>query len=322
MRHPAVYTIFIVVILFAACGRRPHYVMDEDKMADVLYDLDLARTISSGDPNFRTEAQKEALKNGILKKHEITQAELDSSLLWYSDNIEIYNKINDSVASRLRNTNKAILDKRTASYSSGNLSNYLIPPYFYLNEYAPTMSLSIDSLRIKTIDLPKFRLKFDVQGLSPLVKAEAAVFFIYKDTLVKRIIPMVRNTRYTFDKPHLADSLLKSIAGYVHVRCKAEGIPLPDVLIYNLSYTDSLVRKTPEQPQGGRPGVSPAPSPTGNRNATPERIRDEGPAKLKPDAKMLKKAPRISKEEIEQNPLMHSSQAAPKPAVQKGNKRK
>jgi hypothetical protein len=224
--------------------------MHEDKMTDVLYDIHLAQAMYRNGSDFSTDEKKDALLNGILQKHNITQVELDSSLLWYSDNIEIYNTINDSVASRLRFIGNAMRSR--LNISGRNYSNYLVPPLSFLNEQTPTMSFDIDSNKIKTIDLPKFLLRFDVQGVSSLQKAEAAVFFTYKDTLVKTIVPIAENRRYIFTKPPLADSLLENISGYVHVRNKIKGIS-PDVILYNISYLDSIAGHTPATQPSGTP---------------------------------------------------------------------
>ncbi|SBW05881.1 DUF4296 domain-containing protein [uncultured Dysgonomonas sp.] len=237
-QRTVIYFILAIVVLLCSCGRRPRYVMHEDKMTDVLYDIQLAQAIYRSGSDFSNDEKKDALLNGILQKYNITQAELDSSLLWYSDNIEIYNTINDSVASRLRAASNVMTSSRSNVLGRG-YSNYLVPPLSYLNEQTPTMSFDIDSNKIKTIDLPKFSLRFDVQGVNSLQNAEAAVFFTYKDTLVKTIVPIAENRRYIFSKPQLADSLLKNISGYVHVKNKIKGIS-SDVILYNISYIDSI----------------------------------------------------------------------------------
>ncbi|WP_231496798.1 DUF4296 domain-containing protein [Prevotella sp. 10(H)] len=242
MRRPVIYLIIIITVLFGACGRKPRYVIDEDKMANVLYDIQLAQAIYRSNTDFSTDEKKDALLNGILKKYNITQAELDSSLLWYSDNIEIYNTINDSVASRLRANSNALMAVRNMA-SSGNFSNYLIPPFYYLSDRKPTLLFNIDSLRLKTVDLPKFSLSFDVQGINSLQTVEAGIFFTYTDTLVKIIVPVMENTHYAIAKPELADSLLKNISGYVHLDNKVKGIS-PDVILYNISYNDSITAST------------------------------------------------------------------------------
>lgn len=61
----------------------------------------------------------------------------------------------------------------------------MIPPFYYLNEFTPTLRFEIDSFKIKSIDMPSFLLSFDVQGLRPSQKINATLYFTYKDTLVR-----------------------------------------------------------------------------------------------------------------------------------------
>ncbi len=51
---------------------------------------------------YTTVEKKEALIDQVLEKHKITEARWDTSLSWYSDKIDLYLQINDSVKSRLK----------------------------------------------------------------------------------------------------------------------------------------------------------------------------------------------------------------------------
>ncbi|MDR2953853.1 MAG: DUF4296 domain-containing protein, partial [Prevotella sp.] len=68
----------------------------------------------------------------------------------------------------------------------------------------------------------------------------AAVYYKYKDTLVAQMQPIKENKRYLFIKPELPDSLIKSISGYVRVKAKSEWLGFSDIMLYNISYSDSL----------------------------------------------------------------------------------
>jgi hypothetical protein len=172
--------------------------------------------------------------------------------------------------------------------TSKNQPDYLIPPFYYLNESTPTMAFEIDSFKIKTIKVSSFRLTFDVQGLSPLQEAKAAVYFNYKDTLVQNSIDIDKNSSYTFTKPQLPDSLLKNISGYVHIGNKP-GIS-SDVLLYNINYSDSIaVKNQVSSPLPGRKAMEPA------RVDVARRKPDVEPVRLTPDklqeAEAIKNSP-------------------------------
>lgn len=98
------FIIYIIILtaFFTSCGRRPRYVIPEDKMVDVLYDIHIAQAIYRDNHLYSDDSKKDALIEGVLRKYKITQADLDSSLFWYSDNIQYYRIVNDSVISRLK----------------------------------------------------------------------------------------------------------------------------------------------------------------------------------------------------------------------------
>lgn len=254
MRRTVIYilVVFSVVVAFCSCGKRPGYVISERKMMEILYDIRLAQAVYSSNTQFYSDSLKDALVAGVLEKHDITQAELDTSLVWYADNMDQYRTINDSVASRLRTKSNLLAEQKSKMDMKLSGKNYLIPPFYYLNEFTPTLRFEIDSFKIKTIDLPSFALSFGVQGLSPIQKASVTVYFTYKDTLVRSSYDIDKNTNYTIEKPQLADSLLKSISGYIHID-KKTGMS-SQVMLYNISYSDSTSVKKGQVPRLGKPG--------------------------------------------------------------------
>lgn len=240
-RHAIIYTsILLIISAVYSCGKKPSYVIPREKMMDVLYDIQLAQAIyKNSSSEYESSAKKDALIAGILEKYDISQAELDSSLVWYADNINIYIQINDSVRNRLRAKADLLMNMKSAMDANNQKKNGIaLPSVFYLTEATPTLSFNLDSLRIKNENLSPFRFKFDVQGLPESQTVEAALFFTYKDTLVKQIITIDRNTNYIFDTPQLPDSLLKSISGYTHLKNNRVG-GTPRVILYNIIYSDS-----------------------------------------------------------------------------------
>ena len=319
MRRIIIFT-FIIILLLGACSRRPGYVMSEKKMVDVLVDIQLAQAIYIRNNQFYSNDKKDALIEGILKKHKITQAELDSSLVWYADNIAYYETINDSVASMLRTRSNQYAAYISKIAGQDNPQR-IIPAYFNLNRSTPTISFDIDSNRIKTFDIPKFKLKFNVFGLSDFQDVEAAVYFRYKDTIVKNIIPIDKNQLYVFDKPNLADSLLESISGYVHLRDKTIN-PLSKVMLYNISYMDSVtvaakdsLEALPVIPVASRPQQTEKQIETSAvETAVQETAQESEPAELPPSSipeRVRNKAPEITDKDIKNDPALGRRSRSP-----------
>ncbi|WP_165023367.1 DUF4296 domain-containing protein [Dysgonomonas sp. ZJ279] len=247
-KNTFICTVLICLTVVASCSRKPSNVLDEEKMVDVLYDVQMAQAIyNSYDQNLNTLEKKDALIAGVLEKHNITKADLDSSLVWYSDNIKLYLNINDSVVSRLKS--KTELLSKARDLADPNLNgkrDLILPSLFYLNAINSTLSFNVDSAKIKTMDLSSFRVSFDVLGLNKNQTVKAGIYFTYRDTIIKKIIPIDQNIHYVLDKPQLPDSLLKSISGYIHLR-KPKDSFLSDIMLYNIRYQDSIPATTDTQ---------------------------------------------------------------------------
>ena len=91
----------ICLALFLACApNRPSNVLSEDDMEDVLVDYHLALAMAElqvGD----LQANRYILTQAALKKHDITEAELDTSLVYWCQNSEKFVKICERVTERL-----------------------------------------------------------------------------------------------------------------------------------------------------------------------------------------------------------------------------
>ena len=62
-------------------------VIHPDKMEDILYDYHLT-TAMSGNISYDENYKKEALRNYVYRKHHVTKAEFDSSMVWYTRHTE------------------------------------------------------------------------------------------------------------------------------------------------------------------------------------------------------------------------------------------
>ena len=228
-----IYCIFGLCLLFIIPGcRRNEYVMSRDKMEKVLYDIYLAQAVfQTKYSDFNTDGKKEAVLNSIFEKHGITKEILDSSLVWYSDNIGMYLRVNDSVISRLKADNTAI-DKRLRQSSDARtlLDSRAIPPYYSLTRQKPYLSFNIDSTTIKKENTSLIELRFDVLGIDSETKLDLSILFEYADTSVFESATIDKAV-YSVSKAALPDKKLVNISGYIYAH------PLSyteRVLLYNL----------------------------------------------------------------------------------------
>lgn len=84
--------VFLVWTLFACQVKRPETVLSDKQMEDVLYDYHIAKAL--GEALSYNENYKRVLYvESVYKKYGITEAQFDSSMVWYARNPEVLSKI-------------------------------------------------------------------------------------------------------------------------------------------------------------------------------------------------------------------------------------
>ena len=142
----------LATTLLAACSKVPDGILSEKKMQGVLTDMLLAEAMVNVDYNaYKSDTMKLALYESVFRKHDITQAVYDSSLVWYGRNLdiymEVYNRVLADLNKRINNFNGVTFDIRPeTNYSSGS-SFVLGMRVWGLNNkmaYKPEVRLSAD----------------------------------------------------------------------------------------------------------------------------------------------------------------------------------
>ncbi|MCE5331340.1 MAG: DUF4296 domain-containing protein [Bacteroidales bacterium] len=156
-----------IIFILAACSNRPKDVMDQKEMADFLTDLHkldgslVAKGIIS--PQDRENVY---YYNALLRKHGITQAVFDSSLVWYTKNPKRFEKIYAQVLDNLTEFEAEVKSKNNYPVDSAALRHIKQEIWTNPTQYVFTK----DSARTQvefTIQNPKLRWK-DIYTLSLL----------------------------------------------------------------------------------------------------------------------------------------------------------
>lgn len=92
----------LAILVMTACDPTPRGVLSPDDMADLLVDIHKGdAVIESEGQRYYADSARRQLKDAILKRHNVSQAELDSSLAWYGRNLPEYVKVYDKVIAQL-----------------------------------------------------------------------------------------------------------------------------------------------------------------------------------------------------------------------------
>lgn len=101
--------LFTAALLLCACRRTPSGVIPPSDMAEVLADIYVAEGVVNNNQNiYREDSMKKLLKQSVFAAHGITQAEFDTSMVWYGHNLKTYIDVHDRVIKILEKRNVAM----------------------------------------------------------------------------------------------------------------------------------------------------------------------------------------------------------------------
>lgn len=91
------------------CNKLPDGVLDKNEMVDLLVDIHKGESVVELQRGiYYNDSLKKVMKQSILLKHGVTQAQLDTSFVWYGNHIEDYLEVYDEVISRLEGELKEV----------------------------------------------------------------------------------------------------------------------------------------------------------------------------------------------------------------------
>jgi hypothetical protein len=219
-------------------------------MEQVMYDVYIAEaTIESDYNNFNTPEKKEAYVRQVFEKNGITQAQWDTSLSWYSERIDLYLQLNDSVKSRLKRE-QTLVDKEIAqqSYADQELETSMngiasIPKIYSFNY--PGSNRTGFSFNVTSSDLHDdiaedvFDFNYSVIGVGEDMgnKLKSLISLHYVDTTIYISKNIDVNGAYNEKiNKYISEDTLVGIKGYFYLDFK-ENI-CSSVKLYNISLGD------------------------------------------------------------------------------------
>jgi len=86
--------IFVVIATMISCSNTPKGLLSEKKMAAVIIDMQNAEEMINNEPTvFSAKEDREQLYASIFRKHGVTEADYDSSLVWYGQHLTEYMRV-------------------------------------------------------------------------------------------------------------------------------------------------------------------------------------------------------------------------------------
>lgn len=213
--------IMLVMLVVACKPSLPSGVLSQDEMEDVLYDMHLAQALYTSREGVNDNADIYALRAAVLKKHDIEQAEWDSSYAYYNRNArELYN-IYTSLAERVNGDVVALGGKADGivdgEADTANVWNQ--EPAFIIMQQAPYNHVSFEITPDSTFqDGDRISLQYDVKMIfQDGYRDVVANLFVYydNDSVAVAVTHTTSNAAGIVTINNEKDRLhVKKIAGY------------------------------------------------------------------------------------------------------------
>ena len=275
MKKLMICLVAVMALLFSVSSCKPSLpsgVLSKGKMTDILYDYHLALAMAHMDDN-GDKGQSLAYREAVLRKHDVTSAEFDSSMVYYMRHTELLEDVYKDLTDRYNNEITAMggsakeggeFANLSATGDTANVWNLATSMVFM-----PVKPFNSTSFNIKVDSTfhkgDRLMLDFDAQfiyqdGMRNGVAMLAVQFG--NDSIAQRTI-MIQSTQHYSVELSDADSLgIKSVKGYFMLMNDDNGTGVSSQTTLKLMFLEhiKLIRMHPLKPVAAPAGSSPSAS--------------------------------------------------------------
>lgn len=270
MKKLMICLVAVMALLFSVSSCKPSLpsgVLSKGKMTDILYDYHLALAMAHMDDN-GDKGQSLAYREAVLRKHDVTSAEFDSSMVYYMRHTELLEDVYKDLTDRYNNEITAMGGSASAGGEFANLSAtgdtanvWNLATSMVFMPVKPFNSTSFDIKVDSTFHKgDRLMLDFDAQfiyqdGMRNGVAMLAVQFG--NDSIAQRTI-MIQSTQHYSVELSDADSLgIKSVKGYFMLMNGDNGTGVSSQTTLKLMFLEhiKLIRMHPQKPVAA-PAVS------------------------------------------------------------------
>lgn len=271
MKKLMICLVAVMALLFCVSSCKPSLpsgVLSKGKMTDILYDYHLALAMAHMDDN-GDKGQSLAYREAVLRKHDVTSAEFDSSMVYYMRHTELLEDVYKDLTDRYNNEITAMggsakeggeFANLSATGDTANVWNLAASMVFM--PVKPFNSTSFDIKVDSTFHKgDRLMLDFDAQfiyqdGMRNGVAMLAVQFG--NDSIAQRTI-MIQSTQHYSVELSDDDSLgIKSVKGYFMLMNDDNGTGVSSQTTLKLMFLEhiKLIRMHPLKPVAAPSGSS------------------------------------------------------------------
>ena len=271
MKKLMICLVAVMALLFSVSSCKPSLpggVLSKGKMTDILYDYHLALAMAHMDDN-GDKGQSLAYREAVLRKHDVTSAEFDSSMVYYMRHTELLEDVYKDLTDRYNNEITAMGGSAKGGGEFANLSAtgdtatvWNLATSMVFMPVKPFNSTSFDIKVDSTFHKgDRLMLDFDAQfiyqdGMRNGVAMLAVQFG--NDSIAQRTI-MIQSTQHYSVELSDADSLgIKSVKGYFMLMNDDNGTGVSSQTTLKLMFLEhiKLIRMHPQKPVAAPAGSS------------------------------------------------------------------
>lgn len=221
--------VMLSAILFSCKPKVPGKYLQPDEFEDILYDYHMADAMANGDENANNTSYNVVLyRQAVLRKYGISQAEFDSSLVYYMRHADRLHKIYENLTKRFE-------DDAMALGASAND----IRRYGDMTSGRDTSNIwrGVPAAMLMT-QAPDNVMTFDIVADSTYHKGDKLIFsfncdFIYKDgpkeaiallavqfkndSIASNTVRMSSNSNYSVTVSDISNKGIKAIKGFIYL---------------------------------------------------------------------------------------------------------
>lgn len=222
------YSVLLLAFCLTACQvKRPETVLTDAKMEDVLYDFHIAKAMGEEVPY--SESYKRVLYiESVYKKHGITQADFDTSMVWFARHPDALTKIYEKVNTRLKaerdgiNHLIALRDHKPKESAPGDSIDVWIWQHIYHLTGMPldnklTFTLPSDT-NFKDRDTLRWTVRFRFPEGAPdsLTAPRMAMQILYAKDTVSGMLKVGKSGTETISLTADTAGAIKEIRGFIY----------------------------------------------------------------------------------------------------------
>ena len=260
MKRLTSYLILLTSLLVACSPSRPRGILSESKMTDILVDFHLAQGMAEAQGE-NSEVTRYKFIQAVFKKHHVTEAQFDSSMVYWSgrseDFIDIYENVVNRVQAQAERMGLELAqannqDRFATLTSEGDTANIWLGKDFTCVVANPVQCVYSFTMKADSTFKPGdsfiWRFKTQFVGRSMNNEAIALLNFYYDTDTVVCVTDLLRNSpknELRHNPSQAIDSLnLRSIVGYIYLPLVRDDDPAKPLLVSEMQ----LIRMHKEQP--------------------------------------------------------------------------